>query len=466
MKKLYCAILFGAIAALSACAKPPSASREPAVSVPAVPDGGETEETEEVTALRLQDEYISLVERYIDDAVFRPVEESRTKKLSDLLLGHYDVTGRTDGGKMEYYIAVRREDAPVYDDFKNVSIANYSGPDTDGEELRIGYYNGDGTEILLYRLGGYTFLDMPFGYDTLDSFCFGLSGASGSTAHPSFQYAFNENGRAALDFLKSKPGLSFYDGNSPSVWFYYQNDDTVKFYSEPYPCQISLDDEKVEIIRGLLSSSETESGIATRQEAWTRLRKMDRSLLPTGASLILDDREYEFFGNHDTPGYMIVHSKNDNEFIALQRNEELYRLVMEEIQNVVGTDYRDFDPDWFKTPLKSAAMTFPEFLIPSGSGDETFTQEVRTQTIEDREKLNTLSKMMDRAINDTNVYGFSKCPYAATIDFQREDGRTLRIYVATDSCDSMAYEGRIGFEYGDQAELAALFDEAMFYRLE
>ena len=78
---------------------------EPAVSVPAVPDGGETEETEEVTALRLQDEYISLVERYIDDAVFRPVEESRTKKLSDLLLGHYDVTGRTDGGKMEYYIA-------------------------------------------------------------------------------------------------------------------------------------------------------------------------------------------------------------------------------------------------------------------------------------------------------------------------------------------------------------------------
>ena len=110
-------------------------------------------------------------------------------------------------------------------------------------------------------------------------------------------------------------------------------------------------------------------------------------------------------------------------------------------------------------------MTFPEFLIPSGSGDETFTQEVRTQTIEDREKLNTLSKMMDRAINDTNVYGFSKCPYAATIDFLREDGRTLRIYVATDSCDSMAYEGRIGFEYGDQAELAALFDEAMFYRL-
>ena len=33
--------------------------------------------------------------------------DTRIKKLSDLLLGHYDVTGRTDGGKMEYYIAVR-----------------------------------------------------------------------------------------------------------------------------------------------------------------------------------------------------------------------------------------------------------------------------------------------------------------------------------------------------------------------
>ena len=73
------------MAALSACAKPPSASREPAVSVPAVPVGGETEETEEVTALRLQDEYISLVERYIDDAVFRPVEEEAVGSASGTL---------------------------------------------------------------------------------------------------------------------------------------------------------------------------------------------------------------------------------------------------------------------------------------------------------------------------------------------------------------------------------------------
>ena len=62
--------------------------------------------------------------------------------------------------------------------------------------------------------------------------------------------------------------------------------------------------------------------------------------------------------------------------------------------------------------------------------------------------------------------GFSACPYVAPVDFVREDGETLRIFVATDSCDSMAYEGRISFEYGRQADLAAIFDEAMVKRLE
>ena len=461
MKKLYYAILLGAMVTMAACTNPPSVAVESVSSSPVLQDEDESGETK---VSGFQDEYSSLVERYLGDAVFRPVEESRSKALSELLLGHYDVTGRSDGGNMEYYIAVRREEAPEYDDFQDVSIANYTGHDTDGEELRIGYYNREGMEIPLYRLGGYTLLDMPFGYDTLDGFCFGLSGAAGSVNPPSFQYAFSENGRAELDFIKSRPGLCLYDGASPSVWFQYQDDDTVKFYSEPYPCQITLDEETEEQLRSLLSSSETSGGIASRQEALIYLRKKAPSLQPTGAHLILDDREYELLGNHDVPGYMIVHSKDDYGFIALQRNEKMYRLVMEKIKDVVGTDYRDFDPDWFKTPLKSASMVFPEFLIPSDSGDGTFTQEVRTQTITDRGKLDTLSMMMDKAINDTERYGFSKCPYVATIDFLREDGKTLRIYVATDSCDSMAYEGRIGFEYGEQVELAGVFDEAMYWR--
>lgn len=461
MKRVYYAALLAAMLFASSCAKPPSAGNKPSVSPSATAKEDETKETE---PLSLQDKYIALVESYIDNAAFGPADASKTEALSSLLLGHYDITGRSDGGQ-EYYVAVRREGAPVYDDFKDVSICNFTGPDTDGEELRVGYYNTEDEDVLLYRLGGYTLLDMPFGYDTLDSFCFGLSGAAGRTDNPSFQHAFNEGGRAALDFMNRKPGLSFYDETSPSIWFFYQDDDTVNFYSEPYPCQISLDAADAEKIRALISSSETEGKITTRQEALKHLRKKVPSLQPSGAYLILDDREYELLGNHDTPGYMMVTFKSDYEFISLDRNVEIYRFIMKKIKDAVGIDYGEFDPDWFKTPLKSATIKFPEYSIPFGDGDESFTQGVRTQTIEEREKLDALSKMMDRAINDTDVYGFSKCPYVAPSDFLREDGKSLRIYTATDSCDSMAYEGRIGFEYGDQAELAALFDEAMAYRL-
>lgn len=462
MKKLYPAILLAAIF-LSSCTKPPSGSGE-TDALSSLSAANTRETTQATEPLSRPAQYIALVESYMDDSVFRPIEEDGIRELSKLLQGHYDITGRTDGNGFNYYMAVRREDAPVYDDFKDVSISYYSEAGTDGEELRVGYYNNQGEENILYSLGGYSLLDMPFGYDTLNSFCFGLSEPGIGVMNPSFLYAFDENGRAKLDFLKNKPGLSLYDDITPSIRFYYQDDDTVKFYSEPYPCRIALDDDKAEMIRGLLTSLGIEDVIHTRQGAFHYLQN-NRAIRPTGAFLDIDGREYEFWGSCDTPGYMVISSGVDNEF-AIGYSEELYRLVMDEINDVVGMDYGSFDPEWFKKPLKSAAISFPEFLIPGDGGEDTFQFEVRTQTILDRKKLDVLSKLMDQTVNDTNLYGFSKCPYEAAIDFLREDGKTLRIYAATDSCDSMAYEGRIGFEYGSQAELAAIFDEAMAYRLE
>ncbi len=37
----------------------------------------------------------------------------------------------------------------------------------------------------------------------------------------------------------------------------------------------------------------------------------------------------------------------------------------------------------------------------------------------------------------------------------------MQMFVAADSCDSITYEGRIGFMYGGQEKLAEIFDEAM-----
>lgn len=63
-------------------------------------------------------------------------------KLFDSLLDIKDVTGRNWGGKMS--IILRSAwGCRLRWFWVNVSaLSNYSGPDTDGEELRIGYYNG------------------------------------------------------------------------------------------------------------------------------------------------------------------------------------------------------------------------------------------------------------------------------------------------------------------------------------
>lgn len=149
-------------------------------------------------------------------------------------------------------------------------------------------------------------------------------------------------------------------------------------------------------------------------------------------------------------------------FIALEYNEAVYSFVMDKIKNVMEIDYGSFDAQWFKIPLKSASIDFPESVEQA---DGSYTTDLRSQTVNDPEKLNALSKLMDRAINSEEIYGFSGCPYIASIKFTRENGKILRVFIATDSCDSMTYDGRIGFEYGKQSDMAEIFGEAMADRL-
>ena len=449
MRKLYAVLLLLTVMSAASCAKSPSVNKETMVSSSAAP-----EEPRETEPPGFQEEYTTLVESYIEGTVFGPADDGRIKELSDLLKGHYDITGRTDGGNMEYYIAVRREDAPVYDDFSVVSVGELDS------NLFIGYYDRESEPVVLYEPSGYTLLDMPLGYDSLDCFCFGIKGASDTVTNPDFHYAFDQNGRELLSFIKNKPGLSFYREGVPCVQFYYQDEDTLKFYSEPYSCYSAITEEEQSEIQRQLSLSQIVEGIQTWQEAWDYLNKKG-DICSTGSALLIDGRRYEAYGNHGLTGYMMVTGEKEYDFISLIYNEDVYRLIMEKVKAVTGMDYADFDSQWFKTPLRCASIAFPEYGGINGAP----VSEVRTQTVEDRDKLDALSTLMDHTLGSGKMYGFSACPYAATIDFIREDGETLRFYAATDSCDSMAYEGRISFEYGSQADLASIFDEAMMYRL-
>lgn len=413
---------------------------------------GNSDETQ--TPAAFPDNYYALVESYIGNADFGLIEEARLKPLSDLFKGHYEIMGRTAGDGLEYYLAVRRKDAPVYDDVSSLNVGYLE------EQFYIGYYDRESEPVVLYELDGYDLLDMPLGNDNLDCFCLGIYGASDNKEYPEFHYAFSKEGRAILDFMKGRPELSFYREGQPFVKFYYQNEDTIKFYSGPYPCYVALTEEEQEEIRGQIAASKPVEGIQTSQEAKEYLLK-NGQICSTGASLSIDGRIYRSFGNHDFPGYMTVVSEDGYEFRSLIYNEDVYGFIMDKVKHAIGMDYGNFDSKWFQTSLKSATIAFPEYI---GTGDGNSNFELRTQTIENRDKLDALSKLMDQAIRKGEC-GFSACPYVATIDFVREDGETLRIFGATDSCDSMSYEGRICFEYGSQAALAAIFDEAMKNRL-
>lgn len=466
------ALLLAAISAVS-CAERTSPALTESMPAPAVPssslapDASAAASAAQAAAPAFTDEisgfpqdYIALVESYLkgtrENTVFKTIDEgtnseavAAAKALSDLLKGHYDIIGRADGSGLEYYLAVRREDAPVYTDFYQPDVGYQ------GEQLYIGYYDRDSNPVSLYALDGYSLLDMPLGYDTLDCFCFQRSGIPDAEEHPEFHYAFDSNGRALLDFIKSRPELSFYRKGNPFIRFYYQDENTLDFYSEPYPCYIPLTVQEQNSIRQQLSESDTAENITTVSAARSYLSQKE-AVCSTGVSLILDGRLYKLYGNHQMPGYMMVFDEDSLTFLSLEHNEELYRFIMEKTEASAGLDYESFDPRWFKTPLESATLTFPKYTdVNDAPGFQ-----VQSQTIQDRERLDALATLMDEALNRGECE-FSACPYVAPLDFIREDGETLRIFIAADSCDSMSYEGRIGFEYGDQEDLAAIFDEAM-----
>lgn len=426
------------------------------------PDAGKV--TEENQTGNEAEEYISLVEGALDGISFHQMKDEEVRPLSELLLGHYDITGRSAGDGVEYYVAVRREDAPEYEDYGELSVGYYSGEGA-AEVLQIGYYDSRSEETILYELDGYVLADFPLGKADLSSFCLRSELDMTSAFGQTLACAFTTNGRATLAFLKKWPGLSFYQQGDNSIQFYYQDEDTITFYSEPYPCYINLGEEKAQKMRTLLSNSAVEDEITSAQEAKAYLDRSGKEgkggresvIQHTGAGFFLDGQRYILLGNCKNGGYVWC-SSDMGEFQSLTRNQEVYDFVMDEIYEVMGLDYGDFDPGWFQSPLKSASMVFPESVKKEDGSWET---EIRSQTVTDESKLNRLQSMMDSAFQDKNRYGLSGCPYLAYIDFTREDGESIRVFVAADSCDSIAYKGRIGLQYGSQQKLAEIFDEAM-----
>lgn len=408
------------------------------------------------------EDYAVLVESYLKGSSFKPMESSQTDALARQLGGHYEVAGRTDGKGREYYLALRRKDAPVYDDFSSLSVGCTGGSTPSEQICQIEYYNEAIEPVLLYQLPNLSINIFQNGSTSqaLDMFCFYPYDSVGDTT---FLCALSDSGRLQLDFLNQHPGLTFYREDDDScIRFLYQDQDTVKFYSEPYPCYIALSQEDTDTLKQLLQKPQTSPDIKTGFESHGQLldymRTVDASIRTTGARFSVEGITYELLGSRDSAGYIISHDEAGTEenLFRLEYNQPVYSFIIDKINEVMGVDYGSFTDAWFDIPLISATLDFPNL---TASEDGTLTSCVQSQTVLDPEKLARLSRLLKQAVDGHE--SLSACPYVGILNLTREDGETLQMFVANDSCDSITYEGRIGFEYGKQEYLAEIFDNAM-----
>ena len=85
------------------------------------------------------DKFASLVEQYMENVSFLSVEDGQAEELTKLLSGHYEVAGRKAEDGREYYMAVRRRDAPVYEDLDELSVGYVYRAGSVEEVYQIGY---------------------------------------------------------------------------------------------------------------------------------------------------------------------------------------------------------------------------------------------------------------------------------------------------------------------------------------
>jgi len=413
-------------------------------------------------------EYMELVEAHME-GTFSTMDAEETKELSSMLEDHYEMIGRTDGEKRSYYLALRRADAPVYESVKDLDAGWYFGEGAEEEVLRIGYYDESDESVPLYEVRGYSLGALPLWEETaaekLSCFCFYREESGNEAQMEAFRMAFSESGRGLLEFMKSHPGLALREDNQSGIEFYYQDGETLPHVSEPRRFFIPLTGEEEEEMKALLSAAGTEDGPLTHAEAKKELK--NKGLFTTGVYLYLPEAVYQLYGTREKAG-MILKMPGGEAYpsmespVSLLQNEGLWSRILDRVEHTVGMDYGSFDKDWFERPLTCAVLHFPETIMDGKGGYET---ELRTQTVEEEEKLQALRRMLSRTLQEGEIYGFSACPYSAELIVTREDGETRRMYLAVDSCDSMAWEGRIPFEYGGQEEMAEIFDEAMRDRI-
>lgn len=199
-------------------------------------------------------------------------------------------------------------------------------------------------------------------------------------------------------------------------------------YSMPTQFYLVLTEEQADEARALIEAGEKIDGKKANKNG---------DVYNTGVYIHMDDTYYPIFSE----GYYAVgYGYNSNRYNP---------ALCEWVENLLGRDIDAWSPDWFDGELASATLEWP--------GDVIRAEGWQTQTVTDADKLAKLMEMF----RSGNMNEDGKCPTIAPLTLTRTDGETLTIWIATDNCATAVINGTTYCNYGEQAELAEIFDEIM-----
>lgn len=142
----------------------------------------------------------------------------------------------------------------------------------------------------------------------------------------------------------------------------------------------------------------------------------------------------------------LLHYRN-NEPVGWIENREAVDWLRSLVRDTMGYDLLEYPERW-----KSGDDVYVQATLqfPDHQG------ELHTQTIEDAQSLEKLANL----VRESNVlYGGSGCPFDGVLTMQTQNGETITMFAASDSCGVLSSQGMIYLEYGDQQALFELFPE-------
>ena len=154
-------------------------------------------------------------------------------------------------------------------------------------------------------------------------------------------------------------------------------------------------------------------------------------------------------------GSRYIRVSKDYRVLGVIEDEALIERMRALFEQRVGFDPLLDIAQWASEGSFTSA-TLNDGVIRSNQANNQKDFQMEGQTVTDAESLAALQKLLSRA---TYLGGGAGCPFGDFLTVIRDDGQTLTISVATDSCGALCYNGNSYYNYGKQEKLKAIFPE-------